>query len=168
VGPLKDNTNVKPNFNHDTMKTFTLLFVLFTYYLLTTLTLHAQNSVSYTYDAAGRRVQRTIVLNPMAEKSALADSVNQKKKQVFEDNIGTQKVVIYPNPTQGRLLVEIQGNENITNSTLYLFDLLGKLLICRNLTNSGLSIDLSNYSNGTYILKIVIDDKTSQWKIMKE
>jgi YD repeat-containing protein len=132
-----------------------------------TLTALSQTTVSYIYDAAGRRIERVILLK--SAKPDLADTTNsQKKKEVFEESVGNQKVLIYPNPTHGELKVEIQGFKQDTKTTVYLYSLIGKLLQIQNPTTSTFSLDLSNNAVGTYILKIVLGDKVSEWKIIKE
>ena len=77
-----------------------------------------------------------------------SQSFNDQNER-YEDNADGQKVIIYPNPTKGQLKIEIQGDEQITNALIYLYD-------------------LSGYSPGTYILKIIMGGKTSEWKIVKE
>ena len=125
-------------------------------------TTHCQVTVSYTYDAAGRRIERNIiVLN-----SANTDALN--KNAVFTDSLENQKVIIYPNPTKGELKVEIQGNRKDIKITINLYSLTGKLLQTQNPTSNTFSLDLSGYVTGTYILKIRLGDKVSDWKIIKE
>jgi hypothetical protein len=126
--------------------------------------------IKYTYDLSGNRTDRNIVTLKSVPAN-LRDSVERQSslpKEQFEDNLGDQKILIYPNPTQGQLLIEIQGYKQETASALYLYDLTGKLLIARKPVNSNMPLDLSHYAVGTYILKIVLGDKTSEWKIVKE
>jgi len=134
--------------------------------------LYYKPNIQYTYDAIGRRTSRNVIVLKSASYISTKDSVGLEQAfvpgETYEENLGNQKVIIYPNPTQGQLLVEIQGYEKETNTALYLFDLSGKLLISRKPANSTMPLDLSGYSVGTYVLKIVLGDKTSEWKIMKE
>ena len=64
--------------------------------------------------------------------------------------------------------MEEAGYEKEINTALYLFDLSGKLLISKKPANSSIPLDLTSYPLGTYILKIMLGDKTSEWKIIKE
>jgi hypothetical protein len=99
------------------------------------------------------------------------DSVNvafNNQNEMYEDNADGQKVIIYPNPTKGQLKIEIQGDEKITNTLIYLYDLSGKLLINKKQYDSNIPLDLSGYSPGVYILKITMGGKSSEWKIVKE
>ena len=117
----------------------------------------------YYYDDAGNRIQRNIV----TLQSAKPDSSDQNKK-VFEDDLGNKKVLIYPNPTRGQLQIELIGYDKETKTNLFLYNLSGALLMSKSITNSSEIIDLSIYTVGMYILKIVWGDKTSEWKIIKE
>ncbi len=101
-------------------------------------------------------------------KSAKIDSVANKQKEVFQDNLGDKKILIYPNPTQGQLKVDIEGYQEEPNSGLYLYNLSGNLITSKSPANSSTVLDLSPYPVGSYILKIIIGDKKTEWKIIKE
>lgn len=144
------------------------LFIVVVWTILDIYEINAQTTVSYIYDAAGRRIERNIIILKTA-KPDLGDTMDtEKKKEVFKDSIGEQKVLIYPNPTRGELMIEIQGYKQELKTIVYLYNLSGNLLLNPNPTNSTFSLDLSAYAIGTYILKIVFGDKVSEWKIIKE
>jgi hypothetical protein len=130
--------------------------------------------IKYTYNTSGDRTGRNLITLKSTPVIAQKDSAGLYPPfgsipgEVFEENLGEQKIVIYPNPTQGQLLVKIQGYEKESNTALYLYDLSGKLLISKKPANSSMPLDLSEYSVGTYILRITLGDKTSEWKIVKE
>lgn len=126
--------------------------------------------VKYTYDAIGRRTNRNIIVLKSAKVSPQdSTAVNaMEASKPFEDNLGNQKIVIYPNPTQGQLKIDVTGLEQTTNSALYLYSLSGRLLLSKQPVDSSTPLDLSAYPNGIYILKITLGDKTSEWKIVKE
>ena len=128
-------------------------------------TAYCQVTVSYTYDAAGRRIERNIIVLNSANTD-LGDA--QTKNAVLTDSLGNQKVLIYPNPTKGELKVEIQGYQKDIKITINLYSLTGKLLQTQNPISNTFSLDLSGYATGTYLLKIVLGDKVSDWKIIKE
>ena len=68
--------------------------------------------------------------------------------------------MIYPNPTNGLVNVEIQ-NQTIQNIKLY--DLQGRLI--KEISQS--QLDLSNYSNGTYFLRAQTDKGFYSYKLIK-
>ncbi|MDP4272681.1 MAG: T9SS type A sorting domain-containing protein [Bacteroidota bacterium] len=126
------------------------------------------DTISYMYDNAGNRVLRTITLPKKKSALVAKTDTSNTKKQMFEEKLGQQKILIYPNPTKGNLTVEIQGYDKEKNSALYLFNISGKILISQKTVNSNMSLDLSNYQAGDYILKIILGNKISTWKIIKE
>jgi hypothetical protein len=100
------------------MKTKILLIIVCA--LSAVIQLNAQTTVPvyYKYDVNGNRSSRSITLSKL-KSVEFPDSINnndsinandkavQKKK--FLDEIGAFKVNIYPNPTKGKLLIEITG-----------------------------------------------------------
>lgn len=133
-----------------------------------------QTTVYYKYDGSGSRYLRTITLTSSlksvkVDTSIVSKAVNDDtKKDVFKDKLDDKKILIYPNPTQGQLKIDIEGYQEEKNSGMYLYNLSGGLLINKSPANSSQVFDLSNYAAGAYILKIVIGEKVSEWKIMKE
>jgi hypothetical protein len=71
------------------------------------------------------------------------------------DNYNFEKIKIYPNPTNN--FITIEGLINLPDAIVNLYDIQGKLLLSKEIIENGL-IDLSEYSNSVYILKI--GDKT--------
>ena len=144
--------------------------------------IYAQTPIYFGYDDSGNRTIRTITLseiptkgessgqNYKTEESNTAEESNnaEEKKEIFNDNLGEQKISIYPNPTRGELKVIISGSEFSQNSGIYVYNLSGRLLTKQSPVTGADIIDLSSYSKGVYILKIVLGDKTSDWKIVKE
>ena len=125
----------------------------------------AQKTIKYSYDDAGNRTERVIKLSA---SEAQAKSTVDQKEEKFEDKLGTHRIVIYPNPTKGQLLVEVQGYEEQTQCTLAVYSISGTLLFSKPTTESKTPLDLSTYPMGTYILHIKIGDTVRKWKIIKQ
>ncbi len=70
---------------------------------------------------------------------------------------------VYPNPNKGVFTVEL-----INDSQIKIIDMLGKLIITQNFAKGKNTIDLSNYSNGIYIISIYNNGLISKSKIIKE
>ena len=85
-------------------------FLVTVFLLLTPILLVGQNTIKYSYDAAGNRTERTIIL---ATKSAIVQS-----DTIFTDQLAERDIKIYPNPTDGFLKVEIGNTEGIKNCTI--------------------------------------------------
>jgi hypothetical protein len=129
--------------------------------MLSCLHVCAQNSFSYSYDTSGNRINRSIVL-----KSAQLDTT-QLAKEIFNDEIGEMKIVIYPNPTHGLLKIEFQNVETI-HALIRLYNLKGSLIYESLNSEKNADVDLSGQSTGIYILKIVVENQTSEWRIIKQ
>lgn len=131
----------------------------------------AQTKIKYGYDDSGNRKSRNVIFMQSTLADSSGNSPTEKstpQKQVFTESIGEQKVLIYPNPTRGQLLVEIQGAVEDTKIYLYLYSLSGNLLISKSPASSSIPVDLTGYPVGTYILKVKVGSKTSEWRVVKE
>ncbi len=60
-----------------------------------------------------------------------------------------QNVIIYPNPTTSILNIE-----NAENSMIEIYDLLGRVVLSENNISLNKQLNVSNLSNGTYLIKI--------------
>jgi hypothetical protein len=133
--------------------------------------LRAQNSISYKYDASVNRTKRLIVhVESMSNSKTKVDTTSEKegKKEILEQSDGTKKIRIYPNPTNGKLTIEILGYGNESDIKLNLYKLNGGVLFSNSMINGRNALDISDYPAGVYILKINIGDMVSEWKIVKE
>ena len=120
--------------------------------------------LEYIYDKAGNRKSRIIVPLPTKPlKSSIIDN------PPVEHNIGPLEVKIFPNPTQGNLLVEIQNGDAENEYYLYLYDSSGKLLIEKvQQGDGGKQLNLSSFSSGIYILLLKTPVGKMEYKIIKE
>jgi hypothetical protein len=141
----------------------TFLLFIFPYHGLT------QNTIKYSYSNSGNRTARHVIFFNSAKAASDTSAQNLKSKQnAFEETLGTQKIIIYPNPTQGKLVIDIQGYKTGTGTSLYLYNLTGKALYSKSPADSSNPLDVSGYPQGTYILKVTLGEKVSEWKIVKE
>lgn len=67
----------------------------------------------------------------------------------------TKAAVVFPNPANG--YVEVKASENIEEIKLLSVD--GRLIVNQNINNSQVSIDLSAYKRGTYIMQIKLNEQ---------
>ncbi|MEZ4937985.1 MAG: T9SS type A sorting domain-containing protein [Crocinitomicaceae bacterium] len=80
------------------------------------------------------------------------------------EEFGTNSVLIYPNPTQGKVIISLDEVQN--NVSLKVIDLLGKTVLSRKLSASLLEIDLAPFGQGTYFLRLESDSKVVTKKIV--
>ena len=69
-------------------------------------------------------------------------------------NIIKSDISLYPNPSDNYINVEITNNIVIENYSIKLYNTLGELFFDSQLTSDLLTIDVSSYSKGTYILTL--------------
>ncbi len=121
----------------------------------------AQKQSTYEYDDAGNRTKRqTIVLNKAGEN---LEETNQ------EDNIAQiGNITIYPNPTEGKLVIQIEANANALQAQLKLYDMNGRLLIDKNTSGSLTHLDLRAYTPAVYMLRISSGNKKTEFKVIKK
>lgn len=139
---------------------------ILTFFLLSfALTIIAQQKLSYAYDDAGNRVNRTIVLSNKSAAVTKAETASE----YFEETIAEKQVKIYPNPVQSELTLSVSGFGDATATgeyMLYRFD--GSMVSRGKVVSEKTTVDMSQLKNGNYIMRIVIDGKQSSWKIIKE
>ncbi|WP_044269397.1 T9SS type A sorting domain-containing protein [Bacteroides timonensis] len=123
---------------------------------------HAQNKIKYTYDNAGNRIKKEIVLS--STRSILSEEDEQAP---YIEEMLNHEIKIYPNPTKGILNIKIAG-QNKVNGQISIYNIVGKLIEKTELSDSNQTFDLSAQPNGIYIMQIKIEDKVSSWKIIKE
>jgi hypothetical protein len=70
----------------------------------------------------------------------------------------------YPNPTQNNITV----NANSIINSIELYDVQGRLLIAKTTNEDQINVDISNYSNGIYFLKVNSANGEKTKKIVKE
>ena len=139
------------------MKNFLIGILL----LFTAMEMSAQ-SVTYTYDSAGNRTARTVVMKAPQAPDEFRDAT------ALPDLIAEKSVVIYPNPTKGILSVEIKDYTDNLQAEFRLTDLSGRTVIDRKASGENQTFDLSRLAAGIYLLQIRINGESAVWKIIKE
>ncbi len=129
----------------------------------------AQNTIYYDYDNSGNRIKRHILYLKSANVSDL-DSIPQEQvqKEVATDQLGELTIKIFPNPTRGELTIELSGIGSSVSYNYQLYSFNGQLLKQKSSSKTLFAIDLNNYSAGVYILRLNVEGKYSEWKIIKE
>lgn len=137
----------------------------------------AQYDYTGSYDDSGNRTGFNVIILKSAEIQndeldtiAATNNTDIEDEKVFEEEIEDVKVIIYPNPTAGKLTVKIQS-DFYTNSTYkFIVYSTGGLVAKSGLMNIPThDIDLTANAAGIYYLKIFLDNgKVSEWKIIKQ
>lgn len=119
------------------------------------------DKVSFSYDSAGNRVRREIVIE---KKSAPANAV----AEYFSDMLSEKEIKIYPNPTEGLLKVEICGYDDPDNCRISVYTMSGQLVLASDVTSPFTEVDITTQPDGMYIFLIVLNGEESTWKIIKK
>ena len=69
---------------------------------------------------------------------------------------------LYPNPTTGQLMVEMEG---LTEVEVY--NLVGQCLLRKTVTESIVTIDMNALQNGVYIVKVSSNSGSVMQKVIK-
>ena len=116
--------------------------------------------ISYSYDLAGNRVKREIVMSSLAPKNSLVTG--------FTEVLAKKNIRIYPNPTKGHLRVEVVGYDSTDKCLLQVFNATGALIINKKATLPFTEINITNQPNGIYLLLITLNGENTKWKIIKK
>lgn len=115
----------------------------------------------YTYDSAGNRVSREIIIG-------VAGDEPQDIAASLIDVVASQAVRIYPNPTDGNLTISIDDYEESDQASFIIYDLSGVIVYDSKATGQASSVDISDCQSGIYILTIMINGNQSSWRIIKK
>jgi YD repeat-containing protein len=113
--------------------------------------------------AAGADLQS----EPFTDTSAPATE-DETSEPVYTDKLKESDVLIYPNPTQGALAVEIRNMNPKVPYQLQVFSMSGATVFERTNVSNYTAIDLSARPQGVYVLRISAGDSFVTWKIIKE
>lgn len=131
----------------------------------------AQTSVEYTYDLAGSRVQRNVlIVGGKSQKSGGSETTFVSEKLALE-NEGDIFINLYPNPTKADVTIAIDYHDVPQQEvTVSLYDASVKVLESRQLNSKRHQISLEQYPTGIYYLRMASrENKTmKEVKIFKE
>ena len=141
------------------MKTVTTIILLF---LVLTINVSGQN-IAFTYDADGNMTSRYVVVL----RSAVIEDDEAEVTETPIVELLDQKITIYPNPTKGRVTVEIIPIEWDKRNYLQLWDASGRLIKVQEAVLEQTELEIIG-DPGIYLLDIHLGDNISKWKIIKQ
>jgi len=124
---------------------------------------------TYTLDASWEVMNLKVVA---FVASYNADDVNDREvhnatmlevKDLFTsvDDVNTMNVSVYPNPSKGMVTIS-----NLENANVYVYNMVGQLMKSKETVQGNLQLDLSDFDNGAYFVKVVEGNKTGMQKIL--
>lgn len=123
----------------------------------------AQYCLSMKYDKNGNRIEKAVSRNDDKEETKDIDNVISYE---ISENELEDIISVYPNPNQGYFDIKVSETEKQTSMEMKLYNNVGVLLKTKRFTNN-VSIDISDYPSGTYILKIVKDNMVCNKIVVK-
>ena len=135
--------------------------IIFSLLLLMTGTIVQADSISYSYDANGNRV--TLLNNGMNR----SNPTDETERKPGSESLGQHRITIYPNPTDGRISVEITGTGSLEESAITVYGIMGNMVYNDSEIDVENEIDLTTCPDGMYILVIKIGSDIGIWKIIK-
>jgi hypothetical protein len=124
------------------------------------------NGTIETYSGFSNTIIQTLGALPITASQLLADATGIEENNLFDSD--NKVATIYPNPTKGSIKMSF-GPTPIQQSIIEIFDTKGKLIISEIFTNSNsLTFDLKGYPKGLYMVKVIVDGKYYEGKILKE
>ena len=134
--------------------------------LLLTLSFGASGQgISFTYDADGNMESRYVVT--LRSSTATPDEEKETSKESISTELGKQKINVYPNPTQGKIYIEISSLNLEEENVMRMFDASGRLLQTKKIVSEHTYLEISGNS-GIYLLNIQLGTNVSKWKIIKQ
>jgi hypothetical protein len=85
----------------------------------------------------------------------------------YTESIAQVEIRIYPNPTTEKITLEIAGWETLQTGVFKLYSMTGQLLQERPVHSVATEVSLAGLASGTYILKVQINDRVEDWKVIK-
>ncbi len=141
--------------------------------LSTPTTAGSSYSVPYTYNVDATWDYNNLYLVGFVNQINNADVNDREVHNVFKvkltdiQPLANNKVIydnniqIYPNPTTGKLNVL-----NVENATIEVFNIVGEKVVSINNSNSIEQIDLSDFNNGTYIVRVLTKESVLTTKVV--
>ena len=131
-----------------------------------------RGTVRFGYDACGNRVTRTLEVKREDDKNHLEgghpkESDANATPTVSGDLVGGMAYAIYPNPTEGRLVLVTEGTVPPEGAVATLLTLTGSLMEERVVRSNREELDLSGRPSGVYLLRLSYGNETHTWKVIK-
>ena len=127
--------------------------------------------LQYTYDNNGNRLTRTVIDNFTITlgKTGITDTL-QSKKYVPITNVSNDfKINVWPNPTTSTISIGLQSTDLKQKQEFeyVVTSITGSLLLQNKVFTNNTELDLSGLNNGIYLLKLIANNKTYIYKILK-
>ena len=113
-------------------------------------------------------IEPCIISKDLNGNSHMRDNSDFFQKNIIDNqhNQLSQSVIYYPNPTND--MVHLSFVEKSSDIYLSVYDIIGKELFRKTITNNFFDVDLSPFSPGIFLFKITSDEYNQTIKIIKQ
>jgi len=134
-------------------------------------------AIEYSFDAAGNRIKRFLSVedsNPPygSRLASFSDTTGtQPNNQNSKDSLLSQSFLVsaYPNPTDGLVFINIEGYQSLNpKPNLILSDANGKIVSSQLITSAVFQINMTEFADGTYFLRVFTGEKSKSFIINKK
>lgn len=125
---------------------------------------------TYEYDNAGNRIRRLSEIELKVAKDNSKDNGNNESTDEWEshkETIAGIGIALYPNPTEGELMIVFEDFDSNVTGSISIFDAYGKLIGTKSEFSSYNAIDLSDQPEGIYFIRIEIASEQKTYKVIK-
>ena len=144
------------------LKAMSFLFVMICSY-----TYAQTQSIGYTYDNVGNRVQRKLVVCTscsQGERTATIQSPVVDTTQILATQHGLN---VFPNPAQDKVNLALSNLKDDETTSVIVTDENGKTVYSAKNLQSQNEINVSSFNNGTYFMRVTVGKDVMVYKVMK-
>lgn len=121
----------------------------------------------YWYDESGNRICRKVVEIPANTPRNLSLPIEENSTACFQEQVCSYSCKIYPNPTSGQIQLDIENMIEPFQGIADLYNSNGVFLRDFKISESHNIFDFSDFPSGIYIIRLTINNKNEEWKIIK-
>ncbi len=165
--------------NNNTMIKKIILTVCFSMYVCITILAQQNNYIKFSYDAAGNRTKRelkTIVIPSLKSAKDTSQFVEAEVKEDLPkveekfdfDKLAEGKVKVFPNPTEGDLMVRLENISDPSEITIQLYNSSGGIIKTQKSNSTYFEFDMKSCPSGIYLLNIASKNEKLEYKIIKK
>ncbi len=132
-------------------------------------TISADPSPIYTYEEPGIYTVGYIAQNSLGCGTLATQTINVMESPTALPDLAVLDWKVYPNPFREKLVLEI-GNPTFQTARVYIYDLLGNLVLEQTLPvmSDSFQLDLSSLPTSLYILRLDLDEQSHYRRIYKQ
>lgn len=127
------------------------------------------STLAYKGDGKPRSVDFPLCFSSYSDRFITDDQFvyennNGPLSSISDNESNSNSVKIYPNPTSGRINVAVNNGNNIND--IVVLDITGNVLMSESVNADKVSIDLSSFAKGIYLVKVVTAEDSFVKKVV--